>query len=363
MVAILCILFLSGFANLVTAEKQVNSRCLLISKSVFSRSSDSDFDSLLSSTKSIIFEFYSNLYKSDFEAIYNAKSRHFMILKILTSQLNLSINACGEDQYPTDENKLDINFAMMPYDHQLNQVSKTELIHSREDYVVKFASVKSPDVSSLFLSLVKPIGIALFLASCCLTVVLILAIWLLDNISKLISVPRRTTSVSVLAALFGQALIGQCVSYRRTVELFKCNITLRLAYLAWLLYCILITSGYNGNLLQELMQPAETLSSQTFDDLLADPRPVVGFWESRLGQVPDILKCLDREAKERFETFGKLLQKFDSKSGVSYPEHILDGKVNVMGDEEVLRAQWRDAMVSPTTALVELGLLILFFGV
>ncbi|OXA60072.1 hypothetical protein Fcan01_04936 [Folsomia candida] len=144
--------------NITPVNKRKQRDCLIISNSIFQYfPSGSRLDDYFRRIESIVLDFYS-WFKDEMEATLNIKNRHIMLLKVISTHLNLSFSSCGSDQDPDDRDERDIDFAISSYKLQKQKLPKAVLIHSREKYKITFASVKSRDFTAIFVTLVRPVA-------------------------------------------------------------------------------------------------------------------------------------------------------------------------------------------------------------
>jgi hypothetical protein len=110
-------------------------------------------------TKNIIFDIYQE--ENVFLRTKKLKNRHFLVIKVAVEYLNLSLETCGPIQYKENENTTfprTLDFGISSYKQRLEKKGRSDLIFSREQYRLKFASTDKLDHLSKALSLLKPIG-------------------------------------------------------------------------------------------------------------------------------------------------------------------------------------------------------------
>ncbi|XP_021946267.2 uncharacterized protein LOC110844388 [Folsomia candida] len=325
--------------NITPVNKRKQRDCLIISNSIFQYfPSGSRLDDYFRRIESIVLDFYS-WFKDEMEATLNIKNRHIMLLKVISTHLNLSFSSCGSDQDPDDRDERDIDFAISSYKLQKQKLPKAVLIHSREKYKITFASVKSRDFTAIFVTLVRPVGWRVF--ACTATCITVLTL-LLTMYSKICNFNEITTGK--VTFLLIRAHIDQCTTSYEIRQILHRKLMLQFVYVIWLFYCLLIAATYKSNLVQQLQQPTSTVCASTFKELLEDGRPIVGLGGKRPGEYPNLRQIIRTEAEklandkeaDKANVLLELLKVYEWSEGRK-PDHIVKGKFNMLEDEVMLK--------------------------
>lgn len=314
-------------------------RCLIVPDGIFtSRFSSSVMDDYISRIESILLDHY-EWYQDPVQRIVHTKNRHIMLIKVLVERHNLSISNCGRSQFPKNRDQWDIDLAVYTYPQKFHHLGTTnvDLIHSGEQVKVQFAAVRRYDIYTLFVGLVSPMGWKVFAASVLLLVFLTLCIvGYHHHLTDYIIPPA--VSASRVAEFLMRANIEQCVINAQTTVILGNKIDLKLIYATYLLYCIVISTAFKSNLVQELMKPSATLSSRTFQELVVDSRSIYSLDERKGGQSMSAYTSLESEVARYPEksVYQKLLKKYNRRTAPDI-DHVLSGKVNIMDEGELLK--------------------------
>lgn len=331
----------------LTKQPQTTMTCLLVPKDIFADSMRAvKVDSYLHRTKSIVLDFY-EWYTNGFERIMNVKNRHIMVLKVLAGHLNRSLSSCGSSQFKSAKHdKHEIDFATVTTLEKRHKYKTWELFHPREQSEVGFAAVRKQDYFSVLVALVKPIGWKIFFATGILIPILTLFVFLYQTMSdNMTLVSRSKPETAKISGFLIRAHIDQCVENKNTTLIVGKKMDLRILYMSWLFYCLIVTTTYRTNLIQELMKPAATISPETFEELLADPRPFVGFDGGKGGQRVEVGNILASEAiaysnrvisKDGNDNVYKRLGERYKKRGIQGAEDVLETKLNMFDEVDIL---------------------------
>lgn len=322
-------------------------KCFMAPKDIFSRRTRlAQVDDYLHRTKSIVLDFY-EWYKTDIERVMNVKNRHQMVLKVLIEHFNRSLSSCGPSQFSQNAEEYEIDFSTITSLEMLFKFKTFELFHSREICKIGFSAVRRQDSFLVLVALVKPIGWRIFLTTAILIPLLTMGAFAHQKISEkfvgLYNKQRRVPSKKKFFGLLVRAHIDQCVENRQTDLIVGRNMNLRILYMSWLFYCLLVVTTFKSNLIQELMQPEATVSAETFEELLADPRPFVGF-DGESGQPYEIWRVLAREAimhVNRDDNIFQQLSKRYKKRGLNTVDDILEGRFNLFDEVNILHRMFQ----------------------
>lgn len=315
-----------------------NSNCFIIPGQIITSKIPIELlDTHFQATKSILLDYY-ELYHTDIERVLNVKNRHVMVVKVLLDHLNMSLTSCGSKQHPKDRSQRDIDFTVISYLQQRQKIDgHATLLHSREMYSIQFASVKSQDLSILFGALVNPIGYEVLVAGFLLLLILTVFIAMFYKFKASHSWDRGLgefipTSTDITTFLL-RGQIDQCSSCKIASKMMKFSM-LRFIYGVWLFYCILITSTYKSKLIHQLMQPTSTITANTFEELLEDPRPIVALGGGRNGFHQNVLDIIVEfgllNGTKTGDLFLKIIDRYRGRSGDNDPMTLIEGRFNFL---------------------------------
>lgn len=342
-------------------DEDVENTCLKISPKVFTSTqgipSYGKADKTLTSSESIIFDNYKQE-NNDFTRIRKLKNRHVMIVKAFVEHLNLSLDACGASQYPggsfpTSPHR-HLDFGISSYSQQMEKAPHFALVFSREQFSVAFASTVWPDHAAMLLSLIRPVGWKVFVATLASAVAITLFITLYfhleallmrnacrneDTVEKVSSrIPdHRHHSLGHIAKLIFRPPIDQCVSHPTLTSTLSASPVVQLIYTGWLIYSLLFTATYRSNLVGTWIQPSPPLALETFQELADDGRRLLGVGQGgRPGQYSSVELFLKAES-ERNPVFQTLLSKYEKHLDVR-PQEVLGGTVNFLDDAFLVKS-------------------------
>lgn len=313
----------------------IPSNCLLIPRDIFTnRLKISTLDDYISRIQSILLDQYKWYPKGVFR-FNNIKNRHIMVIKVLVDHHNLTVGNCEKHQVSDNPNVWDIDLAVYTYPQKLLRLSQNyELIHSREKFEVKFGAVKRYNVVAIFLALFRPIGFNMFMANIMVIGCLTICVIGYRKISGIISDNPCSATLRVSEFLI-RAQIDQCLGYKHAALILKTNINLRFIYATYLFYCLLISATFKSNLIQELMKPTETLSPETFHELLADKRPIHALETRKGGQPMHVNVALESELGRGKRSDNTIFENLSNKyilKAVKDVNELLQCKVSIMDE-------------------------------
>lgn len=265
------------------------------------------------------------------------KNRHQMVVKIILEHLNLSADACCIRRFPLDKSQRHIEFGISSYTQQLEKSGIAELIHSREQFRIKFVTVQQEFFAGYFASLVSPVGWSILVASVLLGCIIGTCIILQYRLSSKIYNGRhqsQSTPVLSIFVLMVRPFLEQSAEPRRQI---------RFIYAIWLLYCLVVSAIYRSNLTNTLSSPGLTQSIQTLRDLAADNKTIAGIGrKGRHGQSSDVRAIIAAELEstsislEDRETFEILGKKFQKEKIEPIALDILQGRYNYLDDAALI---------------------------
>lgn len=318
--------------------KQTNEdSCLLFTHEIFATYRRIPFffklDAYFRSSQGIVLDYY-KLSSNNYVRARQVKNRHRMVIKTILENVNLSADACYTRRFPLERSLRHIEFGVSSLTQQNEKAGIAELIHAREQFQIKFATVKKELFVGYFVSLVSPVGWSVLVASLLLGCVIGTLILLHDQVeSKICQNRRKIQSQSVFDMLIFllRAFLEQAGEPRREI---------RHIYAIWLSYCLLITATYRSNLTNSLSKPGSVQNIENFQDLVACNKTIAGVGRSgRPGQSSNVRAILAADHSISFEereTFKKLEKKYRKEKIEPAALDILIGKYNYLDDAALI---------------------------
>ncbi|OXA42288.1 hypothetical protein Fcan01_22777 [Folsomia candida] len=322
-------------------------KCLLFGPEIFSTSRKipkfNMSDAYFRTSQGIILDYY-KLERNNFVRSRIVKNRYQMVIKVLLERLNLSVDACGRHRFPRNGSERHIHFGVSSYIEQSAMSGISQLIHSREQFKVKFATVKQKVYIGNFMTLISPVGWKLLVASVLVGVTLGTLLQIHISLSSKLRTAggqkNHPISPILIVMFFVQTFLDQCndpaVTLGRGNGLHR---GIRYLYLSWLLYCFIVTATYRSNLINMFSQPGHTTHIK---GLAIENENIAGMGtSSRPGQRSDVKTILDTEAAtscSKRETFQDLGKKYNQKHIQPAAIDILQGRYNYLDDSLLAEA-------------------------
>lgn len=326
---------------LIEAGDSATSSCLLFGHKIFPRRQEippiNKLDAYFRTSQGILLDYY-QLARNNYKRARIVKNRHQMVIKVLLERLNLSADACGSRRFSVSASGRHVDFGVSSYTQQRDKRHVAELVHSWEQFKIKFATLKQTLYVGHIKTLIDPIGWMILVASLILGVTLGILLLIQIHVSYIFRSKNRShmspIALTGITIFFVRTLIDQPLD---PVAALGSRVRgIRYLYIAWLSYCFLVNAIYRSNLINTFTQPGHTVHIQTFKDLALDNKTIAGIGKKgRPGQSSNVREVLNAEASashQRWGTFHQIGKKYDKEHIEPAVIDILQGRYNYLDD-------------------------------
>lgn len=183
-----------------------------------------------------------------------------------------------------------------------------------------------------FKRLIDPLGWNIFIATLLLTAAVTVSLFASVKLGK----TSNQIKLYLIAETVLRPLLDQCDEDKVTGK----NVKLRIIFLSWLFYCLIITATYRSELISHLMKPPVGQWLETFQDLAGDKERYISQLGSRAGQSVQLYQVLATEfdkgvTTKKSEMFRMLYKRLYRSEGSIFP-NMSQGTVNILSDSFIL---------------------------